>query len=164
MQIEVQKRKEYEYVCSYFRKFFVDNVMTREEERRKEYFYFIIRFKDDIWESGWKDGIWKYRRIYTGITESRGFYKNLYLELVDKLRVHANRNLTQNNKELELYYTKLTEINLDLINILNDKYKIEIIEKIQDSPNKMDVILGNISETINKIKEASVSISAPSIY
>ena len=83
---------------------------------------------------------------------------------MDKLRVHANRNLTQNNKELELYYTKLTEINLDLINILNDKYKIEIIEKIQDSPNKMDVILGNISETINKIKEASVSISAPSIY
>lgn len=37
MQIEVLKRKEYEYYCEYFRKYFMENIVFIEEERRKEY-------------------------------------------------------------------------------------------------------------------------------
>jgi hypothetical protein len=36
MQTEVIKRKEYEYYCDYYRKYYMENIVSREEERRKE--------------------------------------------------------------------------------------------------------------------------------
>lgn len=35
MQVEVMKRKEYEFVCLYYQNLFIDQIMNREEERRK---------------------------------------------------------------------------------------------------------------------------------
>jgi hypothetical protein len=35
MQAEVEKRKEYEFICDYYRKYFIDNILTKEEDRRK---------------------------------------------------------------------------------------------------------------------------------
>ena len=84
MQIEVQKRKEYEYVCSYFRKFFVDNVMTREEERRKDYFYFIIRFKDR-------------KRLLI----KNALYKTIFENLVEKTEYENTEEFTRELPNLE---------------------------------------------------------------
>jgi hypothetical protein len=80
------------------------------------------------------------------------------------LKLQVKHDLYNDNKIYNEYYLKLNEINNELTNYLKDKYKLITNSAIPETGDKIDSILNYILDSINKMKDASVSISAPSKF
>jgi hypothetical protein len=80
------------------------------------------------------------------------------------LKLQVKNDLYNDIKVYNEYYLKLNEINNELSNYLKDKYRLITNSFIPETGDKIDSILNNILDSINKMKDASVSISAPSKY